>query len=136
VNPNSYTATDALNELRRIFQQAEWRVIDDGGYTAAQLKDGVAVNESFAALLDDERAAIAKILREADARLQPECDRDKIIEECARVAENVPTTLCQNGDMFSERVAKAIRAAKVVVPAAVNESCRADFKAGIDATHD
>lgn len=36
--------------------------------------------------------------------------RQDVIEECAKVAENTPTTLCQNGDFFSERVAKAIRA--------------------------
>jgi len=35
-----------------------------------------------------------------------------VIEECAKVAESTPTTLCQNGDFFSERCAKAIRALK------------------------
>lgn len=42
-----------------------------------------------------------------------------IIEECAKVAENTPTTLCQNGNFLSERVAKAIRALKNAAPQAV-----------------
>ncbi len=30
-------------------------------------------------------------------------------EACAVAAENTPTVLCHNGDVFSERVAKSIR---------------------------
>ena len=39
-------------------------------------------------------------------------NRDLVIEECAKAAENTPTVLCQNGDMFSQRCAKVIRALK------------------------
>jgi hypothetical protein len=38
--------------------------------------------------------------------------RNDVIEECVRVAYDTPTTLCQNGEFFSERVATAIRALK------------------------
>jgi len=39
-------------------------------------------------------------------------DRNAIIEECARTAENTPTVLEPTGTFFSERCAKAIRSLK------------------------
>jgi cell division septum initiation protein DivIVA len=70
------------------------------------LKDQVAhLEETIADLCNEESIIKRNYVLLAKARQEER-------ERCAKVAENTPTVLCQNGEFFSERIAKAIRALK------------------------
>jgi len=78
-----------------------------------QSRSRAALPEDYRARLEASNLPIEIAVAIADmVDLALRSDRDAILEEAAMCAESVPTVLCHNGDMFSERVAKAIRALK------------------------
>ena len=137
---NSYTATDVEKALEaRQNASDEAKRVAEGGFTLAAFMIEDALSKLDRVVIRLERELEEE--KAKNARLQPECDRDKIIEECAAVVESIGRQSAKlDGQSFYialGQAAKEIRALKNAAPQATAQDAtsREEADAGRNRQH-